>query len=192
MKARAAKLWGIAALAGATALASVAALVALNFGGEARLGPVRLLAIGAGYDRRANALAASAEASPHDRAIAEELSQAAIGQFPYDIQAWLRLAYLDALQPGGLSPAGLAALQRSYDLVAVDPEMGVWRVHFALEHSQALTPALRRTVHQEADALWKNPQRRQALIQMVPTISNAAGRLSLALWLNRLSATVAK
>jgi hypothetical protein len=96
----------------------------------------------------------------------------------------LRLAYVDSLDHGGLTPAGAALLKRSYDLVAIDPEVGLWRIRFALENSQALSPDLRASVRNEASGLWKN--NRGPLHEMAPAIINPAGRLSLALWLQRL------
>lgn len=180
MKAATVRLTAMGALAAATALASTWALVALNTGGEAP--PMR---IAAGYDRKAEPLLdGEALLRQTNRAEAARLSRAAIAQFPYDTSAWLRLAYVDSLDHGGLTPAGVALLKRSYDLVAVDPEVGLWRIRFALENSQALSPDLRASVRKEASALWKN--NRGPLHEMAPAIINPAGRLSLALWLQRL------
>jgi hypothetical protein len=181
------------ALAGITLAASILGLVALQAGGEARLGPIPLLKIAAGYDRRAEPiLAGPAVPPPGERAYAQTLSRAAIAQFPYDIGAWLRLAYVDYLDHAGLTPAGLGYLKRSYDLIAVDSELGFWRIRFALENSQALSPEVRASVRREVQAMCVNPNHRARLQQMLPTIRNPAGRLSLALWLNRLDASVAK
>jgi hypothetical protein len=183
----------VAVLAGATLVSSISGLVALQSGGEARLGAAPLMKIAAGYDRRAMPLLAGpAIPSPRDRREALRLSRGAIAQFPYDNGAWLRLAYVDYLDHGGLTPAGLADLKRSYDLIAVDSELGFWRVRFAMENSQALTAELRTSVHREVAAMWLNPNHRAELKQAMPTIQNPAGRLSLALWLNRLDAAVAK
>jgi hypothetical protein len=181
------------ALAGVTLLASVLGLVALQSGGEARLGPVPLMKVAAGYDRRAlPLLAGPAIPPPRERREAVRLSQGAISQFPYDIGAWLRLSYVDYLDHGGLTQAGLADLRRSYDLIAVDSELGFWRVRFALENSQVLSGELRASVRREVSAMWVNPNHRAELKKMLPAIQNPAGRLSLALWLNRLDAGVAK
>jgi hypothetical protein len=129
---------------------------------------------------------------PTNRMEAARLSRAAIAEFPYDTSAWLRLAYVDSLDHGGLSPAGIALLKRSYDLVAIDPEVGLWRIRFALENSQALSPDLRASVRNETSGLWKNWDDRAALHEMARSIINPAGRLSLALWLQGLESQVAK
>jgi hypothetical protein len=188
-------LWlaGFGTLAGATFLLSAVALWALNGGGQAQLGSLALMKLAAGYDRRAEPILAPAHAPPPRlRRQAAALSQAATAQFPYDTGAWLRLAYVDALDHGGLTSDGLKFLKRSYDLVAIDPQLGPWRVRFALENSQALTPELRAAARTETSALWKNGENREKLTQLATTIHNPAGRLSAALWLNRLAADVAK
>jgi len=191
-----ARAWRLAAagvLAGVTLASSIVGVVALQSGGEARLGPVALMRVAAGYDRKAiPILAGPAIPSPKQRREAVRLSRGAISQFPYDIGAWLRLAYVDYLDHGGLTAQGLADLKRSYDLIAVDPELGFWRVRFALENSYSLPPDLRASVRREVAAMWVNPNHRSDLRKMLPTIQNPAGRLSLALWLNRLDAAVAK
>jgi len=188
MKAATARLTAMGVMAAATALTSTWALVALNAGGAAP--PLR---IAAGYDRKAESLLAGpALMRPADRAEAARLSRAALTEFPYDTSAWLRLAYVDSLDHGGLTPAGIGYLKRSYDLVAVDPEVGLWRIRFALENSQALSPDLRASVRTETSALWKKWDARGPLHEMAGSIVNPAGRLSLALWLHRLDSQVTK
>lgn len=183
----------IGALALATLVASAIALVALNNGGQASLGPLPVLRLGAGYDRRAEPLLMGASLLKRSaRTQAAQLSRAAIREYPYDTSAWLRLAYVDSIEHGVLSKTGAAHLQRSYDLVAIDSFVGLWRVRFALENSQSLSPDLRGSVRNEASALWKNGENQPALREMASTIRNPAGRLSMALWLNRLEAPVAK
>jgi hypothetical protein len=183
----------MAGLAGLCLTASLAALVALNSGGALRLGSAELAPIAAGYDRLAEArLAGAAPPSPAARAESAALSRGAVAQFPYDTGAWLRLAYLDRLEHGRLTPQGLAALRRSYDLVAVDPDFGVWRISFALENSQSLPPLLRAAVREEVSALWTVQRDRGRLLNLRTQLQNPAGRLSLLLWINRLQADRAK
>jgi hypothetical protein len=188
MKARTVRLAVLSILAGVAALASAWALAALNAGGEAA--PIR---IAAGYDRQAEPLLRGAALMrPANRARATELSRRAIAQFPYDTSAWLRLAYVDSLDHGGLTPAGVAYLKRSYDLVAIDPFVGLWRIRFALENSQSLSPGLRASVRDEASGLWRNGENREPLHEMARSIGNPAGRLSLSLWLSRLEMQATK
>jgi hypothetical protein len=187
------RLWALGGLAGLTLGASIVAMIALNAAGEAALGPFSLMRIAAGYDRRAEALlVGDGGLKAEARAKAAWLSRRALAEYPYDTSDWLRLAYVDALGHGSLSPAGVQALKRSYDLVAIDSFVGLWRVRFALENSQALPADVRASVRNEVIALWKNGENLQPLREMARTIRNPAGRLSLALWLNRLDAAVAK
>jgi hypothetical protein len=187
------RLWALGGLGCLTLLTSLAAVIALNSAGEASLGPLTLMRIAAGYDRRAEFLLAGDRGLKADaRAKSARLSRRALAEYPYDTSDWLRLAYVDALGNGSLSPAGLQVLKRSYDLVAIDSFVGLWRVRFALENSQSLSPDLRGSVRNEASALWKNGENRSTLREMASTIRNPAGRLSIALWLNRLDTPVAK
>jgi hypothetical protein len=180
-------------LAASCAISSVLTLVSLNAGGGISLAGFDLLPVAAGYDRRARAdLNGATPPGPEARRDAAIRSRAALAQFPYDTGAYLHLAFLETAGDTLLTPRGLAALQRSYDLVAVDPDFAVWRVGFALEHSQALPKALRATVRQEVAALWTNPRDRSQLIALQRELRNPAGRLSLALWINRLRADDAK
>jgi hypothetical protein len=179
-------------MAVATFLGALAALVALNSGGEARVGPVPLMSLAAGHGRTAERLLAPPAPSEVDRRKAQAFSRAALRQFPYDVSSWLRLAYVDALDHGQLTPDGVALLRRSYDLVPVDIYVGVWRVRFALENSHALPRDLRAMVRNEVETLWQNPRRRAELKEMAATIRDPAGRLSAALWLNRLQRHVAE
>lgn len=192
-RSRTPRLWALGGLAGLTLGVSTVALIALNSAGEAAVGPLTLMKMAAGYDRRAEALLAGDGGLKIDaRAKAASLSRRALSEYPYDTSDWLRLAYVDALGHGSLTPAGAQALKRSYDLVAVDSFVGLWRVRFALENSPALSADLRASVRSEVFALWRNGENRQPLREMAKAIRNPAGRLSLALWLNRLDASVAK
>lgn len=184
------KLVLMGAVAAATGGASVLALSSLNGGGALTLGPVDLAPIAAGYDRKANLALATANPSPMARATAAAASRAAIAQYPYDSGAWLRLAYLDQISHGHLTEEGMAALARSYDLIAVEPDFGIWRVGLALENSQALPKTMRAEVRKEVETLWAAPEDRMKLRQLQTQLVNPAGRLSLGLWiyLNQLRA----
>lgn len=185
--------WVAGGLAVLTALLSVLTLVALRTGGEARLGDVAFLKLAAGYDRRAEPILAPAAPPPMGpRRQAADLSRAAIAQFPYDTSAWLRLAYVDALDHGRLTPQGVAWIRRSYDLVAVDPQVGLWRVRFALAFAQSLPKDVREDVRNEVKAMAVNGSARRDLRQMVTSIQDPVGAVWLALWLKQLEPTVAK
>ena len=174
------------------ALLSTLGLIALRGGGSVALGPVRLLEVAAGYDRRAKQDVDSARPSRVALADAATASRAAIAQYPYDTRAWEMLAFVNRLENGRLTPAGVAALQRSYDLVGIDPADGHWRIAFALENSQAIPRSLRASVREEVFARWTYWDDRSRIIDLQPKLENPAGRLSLALWVNQLQSTAAK
>lgn len=187
------KLAILCAVGGVTLVSSLLALASINGGGGVRVGDVHLLPLAAGYDRRARAELSPAESPPPAvRRAAADASRRAIAEFPYDSGAWLRLAYLDRLEHGELTPAGVAALSRSYDLVAVDSDFGVWRIAFALENSQALPRPLRASVKEEAAALWTVWSYRRDIRNLRMQLKNPAGRLSLLLWINQFQVTDAK
>lgn len=185
------RLTVIAATPAACAILSILGLVALRGGGQTSLGSVTLLAA-AGYDRQADRVIEAQTPSPAALREAASLSRRAIAQYPYDTRSWARLAYVDRMEHGSLTPAGVAALQRSYDLVGVDPDIGLWRIRFALENSQAIPKALRASVHEEVTALWTYWGDRSRIIDLQPELENPAGRLSLALWINQLQMRAAK
>ena len=178
------------ALISAAGLACVAlsalCLLALNTGGEVRAGPLTLVRLAAGYARPAEKLLEEPVPSPLAARKAADLSHKALGEFPYDASSWLRLAYADRIRNGRLTPEGVGYLKRSYDLVGVDIYAGVWRVGFVLENSQAIPKDLRAAARNEVEALWKERKHREQLGQMAAGLHNPAGRLSAALWLNRL------
>ena len=190
---RSVKLGVFGAISALCLASSLLALASINGGGGVRVGDVHLLPLAAGYDRRAQAELSLAETPPPAvRRAAAEASRRAIAEFPYDTGAWLRLAYLDRAEHGELTQAGVAALSRSYDLVAVDSDFGVWRIAFALENSQALPRPLRASVKQEAAALWTVGPYRRDLRNLRSQLKNPAGRLSLLLWINQFQSADGK
>lgn len=189
MTPRALRLAAMGALAALTLAFSALALTALNAGGEAP--PMKMAA---GYDRRAEPILAPATPpAPPLREEAARLSRAALRQFPYDTGAWLRLAYVDVLRHGRLTPEAVRLLGRSYDLVAVDPDLGVWRVRFALNFAQQLPPGLREAVKNEVRALSIEWSTRKQLRDSVGGLADPVGAAWLVLWMDQNRApTVAK
>jgi hypothetical protein len=179
-------------LAAATFLASLGVLVALRSGGEARIGPVVAMRIAGGYDRRADALVYNRLPTSRDMTASIELSREAIGQYPYDLSAWTRIAYVDFLEHGALTAPGIAALKRSYDLIAVDPQAGLFRIRLAMADPQPLPPDLLEQVHGEVAVLAKQSDWRGRLDAMAKELSNPSGRETLNLWLTRLGPAVAQ
>jgi len=182
--ARKLKLAAASVLAAATVLGSVGALVALNAGGAVQIGSWRPLALAAGYDRAADALLERGR--PGDLPRVDTLSRRAIAQHPYDIGAWLRIAYADGLGHRALTPKGIAALRRSYDLVAYDPDEASWRIAFALQHWTELPADLRAEVKAEAMAVGASWRHRARIVEVLRGVTNPAGRVTAALWVSQI------
>lgn len=180
------------ALIACCAVFSTLGLIALRAGGRAGVGSATLLEVAAGYDRQATETVDSPHPTPAMLNEAEALSHAAIAQYPDDTRAWEMLAYVDRQQHGRLTPVGVAALQKSYDLVGIDAANGLWRIRFALENSQAIPRSLRASVREEVRAQWTFDVDRGRIIDLQPKLENPAGRLSLALWINQLQTSAAK
>lgn len=192
MNARAIRLPLLAALPFLTAVLCAGALWALNGGGEAKLGPLSLLKLSAGYARPAEKLLATPAPAPAAVDQASRLSEEALRQFPYDSSSWLRLAYAETLRRGQLTPEGVALVRRSYEIAGVDIYAGVWRIGFVLENSQSIPRDVRASAKNEFQALWRDYHKRDDLKQMAVAVRNPAGRLSAALWLNGLKVDEAK
>lgn len=185
MTLRKAPIWiatGLAAITGALALLY---LVALTAGGEVSIGTLPIAKVGAGYDRKAESLLSPQRPSPSALTEAERLSRLALREFPYDTSSWIRIAYIDHLRHGDLSPAGWAAFARSYDLVAVDPRFGPWRVHFALEHWDKIPNSLKKSVREEARALSTNGRGRAKLKAALAAVKNPDSSVMVTLWRQR-------
>jgi hypothetical protein len=177
-------------LAAATFVAAGAALVALNGGGAARLGPVPVLEMAAGYDRAADA--ALATGKPQALVEARNLSRRALAQNPYDTSAWLRIASADALSHGRLTPAGVAALGRSYDLAGIDPYVATWRTGFSLEHWDQLPAEVKADVRSEALAVGRRWSHQEKMLKMLDGVRNPRARMTAALWAARLRSRAAQ
>jgi hypothetical protein len=161
-----------AVLAGATLLAALLCLWALEGGGESAPG----VAVAVGYDR-----AADPAVSKSDWADAVRLSRAAVRRYPYDISAWMRIAFVQS-KAGPMGPEAKAAIQKSYDLVAYDPDLAYWRVGFCLEHWSELTPEIRKAVSSEVHTVGADAGHRGKLIQVMRSVRDPAGRLAGAFW----------
>lgn len=174
-----------ALLSGAAFSLALLHLIALTAGGAAQIGALRLAVIGAGYDREAERLLASQK--PPEAAIerAEQITQLALDEFAYDTSAWTRLAYIDRLRHGHLTPTGASALARSYDLVAVDPNVGAWRVHFALENWDKLPKSLKESAREEAKAMATDGGGKVKLRAALKAVKAPVGATLAALWLQR-------
>ncbi|WP_340647151.1 hypothetical protein [Phenylobacterium sp.] len=185
MRLRSAPLWIAGSLTAVTGLLALLHLSALITGGEVSLGSWRLAAVGAGYTRKAEDLVSTRSATAGDLAKAEQLSGLALREFPYDTSSWIRLAYIDHLRHGDPSPIGLRAFERSYDLVAIDPQFGPWRIHFALERWDKLPNNLKKAVRGEAEALSTEGRSRAKLQAALAAVKNPDSTVLATLWRQR-------
>lgn len=97
---------------------------------------------------------------------------------PANPESWTAVAYADWLQHGALSPAGLVALDRSYQITFFEPEGAAWRIGFALDNWAALTPSLRQQVLSEAREALRDPLVAPQLKARLARVSGAAGQLA--------------
>ena len=169
------------ALSALTLLLGALALVALNGGGEVGGGPIALR-MAAGYDKSAEALLTPARPTPKALDQAAAASRAAIELYPYDMRAWLSLLYVDYQKTGKFNLQSALLLQRTYSLVPVDRDYGVWRVQFALEHFQQLPPDVKVNVREELVDLWF-ARKKNNLAQVLKGIRNPVGHLAALLWI---------
>jgi hypothetical protein len=104
---------------------------------------------------------------------------------PANAESWTAVAYAERSAHGGLTAAGLTALDRSYALSLFDYRGAVWRVCFALENWDALTPALRQDVLIEAHLALKDRILAPRLRAALTMIANPSGRLAAVLILSQ-------
>jgi hypothetical protein len=126
-------------------------------------------------------------ASPVATSAATAEINRALALSPYDNQARLRLVYIDALRHPPVGPAGVALLEQSYSLMPYDYTVAAWRIRFCLEHWEALSPALRDNVYQEATAFARSNSQQVSVVPILQSIHDPQGRLAAALWLRLLN-----
>ncbi len=94
------------------------------------------------HEARATLLAASSVESERARSRTE--TERTLRQAPANSTAWLRLAYLDSVSPGGFGDLGNLAFSRSYSVAPYGPDDTVWRLGFAFNHWRALSASNRK------------------------------------------------
>jgi hypothetical protein len=104
---------------------------------------------------------------------------------PADSDSWLAVSYVEYLKAGGvMSPQALVDLDHSYAVGFFDRNGGVWRMGFALDNWQALTPKLREAVLTEAKVALKDPVMGPKLRARMQQVRNPAGRLAVLMMLS--------
>jgi hypothetical protein len=172
------KIFGLTLLPLATLGFAAAALAALTPHSSPVPSP---LVLTLGQSHAANAALA---ATPPDLTAATQASHRALAEAPYDSSSRLRLAYLDSLD-GELSDEGLSHLELSYELLPLDQYVSTWRVGFALEYWNVLTPELRKRVETEALTFLQTSRRRE-MVATLEAITSPAGAVPAVFWRERL------
>lgn len=172
----------LASLAAGTALLGLAGLMVLNTGATVGAPPISV-ALSQGYDEAAYRRLLKAP-SPADLDWAAAKSRQALAVAPYENNPRLRLAYVETLRHGRLTPEGARLFSQSYDLLPLDPNVAAWRMGFGLEHWESLTPDARRAVYEEARAFHRLGSRDVDVRQVLRGVRNPSGRLAAALWLS--------
>lgn len=111
-----------------------------------------------------------------DSSLSETETTKVIALAPATATAWLRLAYIDAQRPEGLNSEGLAALEQSYEVAPLGPDVSSWRLRFMFENWGQLTPGLRSHALDEMTVHVRGrPDRARRMV-----ITDPAGRLAAA------------
>lgn len=140
--------------------------------------PAGWLGLAVSHEARAHALVAPVAGQPSasDLALARQETLASLRQGPANPTAWLRLAFIDARGPGGLSAEGEQALVRSYAVAPYGPDDTPWRLVFAFDHWPRLDRSTRLLVLDELEVAMN---RRHPGVRGLPDrISDPAGRLA--------------
>lgn len=173
-RAAAAALIGACAAAGCSAAAIALALPETQIAGWMGLAPT--------FEARASRSAAEAAAHPQMGRIARAETTTSLSQAPANPTAWLRLAYLDSLEPSGFGEAGNRALAASYAVSPYGPDDTGWRLTFAFNHWARVDRSNRLLVLEELRATpypWSPGD-------LQNSVSDPAGRLALALTLETI------
>jgi hypothetical protein len=165
---------------------AVTALVTTTVGAAALALPHTAFASAIGlasiHEQQATRLATTAAANADDRARARDTTLKSLRQAPANPTGWLRLAYLDSLEPAGLGPAGNRALAASWTVAPFGPDDSQWRLTFAFNHWAALDRANRLAALEEL----KISGRRVDSRQMLENVGDPSGRLALRLTLGEI------
>ncbi|RZJ18776.1 MAG: hypothetical protein EON91_03785 [Brevundimonas sp.] len=125
-------------------------------------------------EARSDALAHALAPADLDRALTE--AHAALKLSPAAATVWLRVADLETRKAGGLTPAALEALERSYEAAPLGPDVTLWRLTFLFERWRDLPAPLRQKAIAELSARSKT--RARSSDDFADTIQDPAGRLA--------------
>lgn len=166
---------GVPVFAAATAIAAVIAFAqGLPDSSAPQLLPLaqphmsRVAALLNGPRRRDPAVLAQAEAE----------ARQALADSPARADGWLALAYVDRTRAGQLDAKAAEALERSYLVGPLDPDLKTWRVQFCFDSWSSLPKALRGDALRELSALWSRWDMREELNKLAGVIDDPAGQLA--------------
>jgi hypothetical protein len=114
-------------------------------------------------------------ARPVDLNAAERQTRWELALSPTTATAWLRLAYIDYWRHGRLTSAGLANLNRSYEIAPLGPDASAARMTLGFELWAQMTPDLRAQLLRELTAFRERD--REAARAFAGRITNPNGRL---------------
>jgi len=130
------------------------------------------------YGGKAHAIVSSLKTDPTvDLGPAQVDSEAQLRLSPANHYAWLRLAFIDVVQTGNLSPVGVGYLQRSYDVAPYDAL--TWRLRMGFETWPRLSPNLREAVVDDLKVNWSTGRRRRLYNELPKTVRNPEGLAAL-------------
>jgi hypothetical protein len=98
---------------------------------------------------------------------------------PANASSWALVSYMDWLRHGHhLTQVGREALDRSYTMSALDHQIAPWRINFALENWDALSPDQRQQVMAEMTWMFQHDAAASAdLKARLKTIQNPYGQV---------------
>jgi hypothetical protein len=175
-----------AALAAGAFTLALVALIALGAGhGRAGIGDAQL-SLAAGYDRQAVGLIVRPGRTTANLLQADQANRQAYRLYPYNTGALMRMAQVQAIKDGKLNQQSIAKIRLSYDLVAMDPSIGFWRIQFCVNHWAEMPADLKASVSNEYETFSKEPSHKGPLMQTLQYVDSPAGRLVAAFWIATL------
>ncbi len=139
------------------------------------------------YGGKAHSIVKALDTDPAvDLGPAKTFSEAQLRLSPANHYAWLRLAFIDVVETGNLSPRGVAFLQRSYDVAPYDAL--TWRISMAFETWPSLPPDLKAAVIDELKVNWRTGRRRRLYSGLPKAVHNVQGLAALNAVLEELQA----
>jgi len=129
-------------------------------------------------DRAAALLNGPHRNDPAVLARAETEAYQALDTSPMRTDAWLTVAFIEEKKSGRLTPKAAEALDRSYVVGPLDPDVGLWRLKFGFDNWPHLSKELQNDAIRELSAVWTRGDKHDELRQVGAQVSDPAGRLA--------------